>query len=99
MRQGTYNGHKERECIYLQHNVYPLYPVCSATPKGSLLSAIHDVRLMNPLTGQDLTASLQTQPLQQPIHLNIQVNQTDPRTGRALNGPYALKVSSNDCFI
>ena len=49
--------------------------------KPPLVSKIHDVRLLNPLTGSDLTDTLQTEKLDEPMTLQINIENSTKRTG------------------
>ena len=46
-----------------------------------LVSKIHDIRLLNPATGADLTSSLQQDRLEEPMTLRINIENSTKRTG------------------
>ena len=54
-----------------------------------LVSKIHDVRLLNPVTGDDLTTKLQTEKLEEPMKLQINIENSTKRSG------YEFKVQQN----
>ena len=61
--------------------------------KPPLVSKIHDVRLLNPLTGSDLTDTLQTEKLDEPMTLQINIENSTKRTG------YEFKVIKEQYLI
>ena len=61
--------------------------------KPPLVSKIHDVRLLNPLTGSDLTDTLQTEKLDEPMTLQINIENSTKRTG------YEFKVYKEQYLI
>ena len=46
-----------------------------------LVSKIHDIRLLNPATGADLTSTLQQDRLEEPMTLRINIENSTKRTG------------------
>lgn len=51
----------------------------AATPP--LVSKIHDIRLLNPATGADLTGNIQKEKLEEPMTLRINIENSTKRTG------------------
>ena len=61
----------------------------AAATSPPLVSKIHDVRLLNPVTGDDLTTKLQTEKLEEPMKLQINIENSTKRSG------YEFKVQQN----
>ena len=59
----------------------------AAATSPPLVSKIHDVRLLNPVTGTDLTTKLQTEKLEEPLKLKINIENSTKRSG------YEFKVN------
>ena len=64
-----------------------------------LASAIHDLRLLNPISCEDMTKAMQSEPLEEPLHYTINVDPSKNPTGNGRSKRAVAEEAPADDFL